>query len=291
MRSPPLTFGLTFEAVGEHRRRGEHLPLFVGRSGTDVYFSDAYKHARSAMIEAGYSWTDLAHERGQLEPAWWDHGVDVDLAALQAAVDAALAKGAEERAEKERAAEARRAEAEKRARAEVAEVKKLSAPIRAELDAMLLDRPWAFGRQHAEAVELSGIKDWTHHGMRCAERLIENAEMSIERAEKRLKRTPPAQWHARAADVIVREAALLACRYLSERDEDWASDANGVGWSQATSWVGHVLSERRILDQGAAGHALALLHVHRKQLTPELREVLFGVVPPPAPEPVPRLAL
>lgn len=289
MRAPPIDFGMTFEPVGARRRRGEMLPLFVGRAGPDLYFSDAYRHAREPMVAAGFSWTDVAHAHGQLEPCWWDHGQAIDLPALQSAVDAALTVGAEERAERERAAEALRAEAEKRVRAEVAEVEKSSAPIRAALDVLLRDRPWAFGRQHSEAADMAGRAEWRAYGLMCAKRLVENAQANIERAEQRLGRPAPAAWFARAADPSVREAALEACRVLSARDEDWASDQNGIGWSQATSWTGHVLSEREVLDQGSASHALRLLHPHRRQLDGELRARLFGGAP--APELASQLAL
>ncbi len=106
------------------------------------------------------------------------------------------------------------------------------------------------------------------------------AGANIERAETRLSRPAPAVWFARAADPAIRTAVLEGCRYISALDTDWASDRNGIGWSQATSWTGHVLSERDALDQGAASHALHLLFTHRKQLPPALRARIFeGALP------------
>ncbi len=282
MTNPPIDFGMDWTAAGERRRRGESLPLHVASSANDD-FSDAYRHARGPMTAAGFSWTDLCSEYGKLQPAWWDHGTPVDVPALQAAVDAAIAVGAAERLERDHAAEARRAEADARHQAMLADVRKISGPIRAALDAIIQDRPWAIGRHLTEARDLVAPGDWTWHGLRTAERYIENAAANIARAEARLSRPAPAAWFARAADPSVRAAALEACRVLSARDEDWASDRNGVGWSQATSWTGHVLSERDALDQGSASHALHLLHTHRRQIPAELRDRLFGGAPAPEP--------
>ncbi|WP_244625467.1 hypothetical protein [Methylobacterium mesophilicum] len=78
-------------------------------------------------------------------------------------------------------------------------------------------------------------------------------------------------------------------------DSDWAAVENGRGWSQSTCWTGHTLSEREVLDQAEAAHALGLLHQHRRQLPDELCIVLFGSAPTrrgrPADPATPSLAL
>ena len=274
MSTPPLTFGMQWTDAGVQRRRGDRLPLLAAAI-TTVAFDDAYRHARPAMVAAGYSWTDLTSEDGKLKACWWDHGAEVDLAALEAAVAEAAVAGAAERAERARQDEERAAARRAAFLAEVADVQKIAGPIREELTALLAGRKWAFGRHLADARRLAEDGEWTHRCMQSAARAVDGAEANVERAETRLNRPAPAIWFARAADPAVREAALQGCRFMSALDEDWASDRNGAGWSQATSWTGHILSERDALDQGAASHALALLHTHRRQLTPDLRARIF----------------
>lgn len=280
MTTPPIDFGMDWQNTGLRTRRGYDLPLHVAATATDT-FSDAYRHARASMVSAGYSWTDAG--TGKLAPCWWDHDIDVDVPSLQAAVDAALAVGAAERAEKARVEEERLAARQAAFEAEVAEIQISGAPIRERLDALLAGRPWSFGRHLADARRLAEDSAWGRYSLRDAERLVGNAGDVIERAEARLGRPAPATWFARAEDPDIRSAALEACRFLSARDEDWASARNSIGWSQATSWTGHVLSERDALDQGQAGHALALLHTHRRQLPAELRARCFEGAPPAEP--------
>lgn len=268
---------MDWQSAGLRPRRGYDLPLHVAAAASDA-FSDAYRHARGPMVSAGYSWTDAG--AGRLSPCWWDHGTDVDVPSLQAAVDAAIVVGAAERAEKARVEEERLAARQAAFEAEVAEIRISGAPIRAALDALLRGRAWAFGRHLTDARRLSGDTAWGRYSLRDAERLVGNADDLIERAEARLNRPAPAAWFARAADPVVRAAALEGCRILSARDDDWASDRNGAGWSQATCWVGHVLSEREELDQGEASHALHLLFTHRRQLPDDLRARIFGGAAP-----------
>lgn len=279
MTTPPLTFGMQWIDAGTQRRRGDRLPLFVAAI-TTVAFDDAYKHARATMVAAGYSWTDLGSETGKLRACWWDHGVPCDLAALETAVAEAAVAGEAERAERARQDEERAAARRAALLAEVAEVQNLSGPIREELTALLAGRKWAFGRHLADARRLAEDGEWTHGCLQYAVRAVDGAGANVERAETRLNRPAPAVWFARAADPAVRTAALEGCRYISALDEDWASDRNGIGWSQATSWTGHLLSERDELDQGQAGHALHLLYTHRRQLPPALRARIFeGALP------------
>jgi hypothetical protein len=224
------------------------------------------------MTAAGFSWTNLGHEGGHLLPCWWDTGIAYDVDALRVAADRAVADSAAWRDE------LARRDAERLAY-ELAYVAPLAAPIRTELAALIGDRPWALGRYLSEARDLAATADWTRHGLRAAERHLSNARGNVERANERLGRVPPALWFARAADPDVRAAALSACRILSALDTDWAAVRNAAGWSQATTWTGHVLSEREVFDQGEAAHALALLHRYRLQLADELCLVLFGSAP------------
>jgi hypothetical protein len=177
----------------------------------------------------------------------------------------------------EREAKARREE--ERHVLDVAQTEIAAPPIRSALRTLLAERPWTLGRALTEARDLAAAESWTSWGLRSAERYLDNAAGNIRRAEERLGRPAPALWFARAADPAVRVAALEACQHLSSLDTDWAADRNSIGWSQATCWTGHVLSEREALDQGEAAHALALLQGHRLQLADELNVRLFGEAP------------
>lgn len=268
---PPETFGTEWRCVGEHRRYGHTLPLWVAAQPTQA-FRDAYSRARGLMIGAGFSWTEKGHGEPQMLPCWWDTGISFDADALRAEVDRVVAEAVAKREQKARA------EAERHA-LDVASTKIAAAPIRAALAQLLAERSWAVGRALSEARDLAALEGWTSWGLRSAERYLANAEGNIRRAEERLGRPAPALWFARAADPAVRVAALEACRVLSSRDADWAAVQNSEGWSQATTWTGHVLSERQALDQGEASHALALVHGHRLQLADELCVRLFGEAP------------
>jgi hypothetical protein len=70
IEGPPITFGLLWEALGEHRRYGHEMDLWVGRGDTQAY-SDAYRpqNFRQRMVDAGDSWTDRGGE-GSLIPCF-----------------------------------------------------------------------------------------------------------------------------------------------------------------------------------------------------------------------------
>ncbi|MBE7197161.1 MAG: hypothetical protein INR70_05075 [Parafilimonas terrae] len=284
---PPIELGMKWRPVGTHRRYGHDLSLWLADAPAQA-FLDAYKGAREILVTAGYSWTDRGHDGPGLRVCWWDLGAPLDLCALANAADRAITEAAEARADKARAAHERHMQ-------EVAEVAPIAAPIRAELLALVESRPWALGRQLTEARELVDPGSWTRQHLSLGQRLLSNAHGNIYRAAERLGRTPPAAWYARAEDADVRAAALSACRILSALDADWAAVQNSRGWSQATCWTGHTLSEMDVLDQGQAAHALGLLHQHRRQLPDELCVVLFGSAPTrrrrPAAEEAPSLAL
>jgi len=284
---PPIAFGTVWHYVGTHRRYGHTLDLWLADEPTQA-FLDAYRGAKEALVTAGYSWTDKGHDGPGLRVCWWDLGQPIHLCDLANAADLAIRTAADARAERARAAEEHHAR-------EVAEVAPKAAPIRAELAAMIESRPWALGRQLVEARELVAQGDWTRPALWQGERLLGNAKGNIARAAERLGRPAPATWFARAEDADVRAAALSATRILSALDSDWAAIKNGRGWSQTTCWTGHTLSERDVLDQAEAAHALGLLHQHRRQLPDELNAVLFGSAPTrrgrPAATDAPTLAL
>lgn len=269
--APPIDFGARWHHAGTHRRYGVERDLWLCPVAPPS-FSDAYRGARTVMVTAGYSWTDRGTANGILTPCWWDGGDPIDVEALAAAIAPAIGKAAADRAERDRLEE-------ERIQAEIARLAPLAAPIRADLSAIVADRPWMLGRHLTAARELLDLESWSVWGMQDAERHVRNARGNAERAAERLGRTPPQVWFAKAADEGIRAAALEACKDISALDEDWASEANSIGWSMATCWTGHLLSERTSLDQGEAAHALALLHGHRRQLSDHLCLTLFGAVP------------
>ncbi len=271
MTRPPIDFGTDWTNAGTHRRYGHDLTLWVAAQPT-LAFTDAYSRARGLMVGAGYSWTDRGHGESRLLPCWWNTGVTFDADALRAEVDRVVAEAAAEREEKAR-------REQERHERDVASTEISAPPIRAELARLLAERPWALGRSLTEARDLAALEAWTSWGLRAAERYLSNAKANVRRAAERLGRPAPALWFARAADPAVRVAALEACQHLSSLDTDWAADRNSIGWSQATCWTGHVLSEREALDQGEGAHALALLQGHRLQLADELNVRLFGEAP------------
>lgn len=268
--APPINFGARWQNAGLHRRYGVERELWLCPDAPAA-FSDAYRGAKSAMIAAGYSWTDRGTAHGVLTPCFWAGSPPIDLCALANETDRAIRAAAEARAERARIGEERHA-------AETARLAPLAAPIREELAGIVADRPWMLGRHLTPARELLNQADWSIYRIQDAERHVSNARGNAQRAAERIGRAPPRAWFEKAADAGIREAALRACVYLSSLDEDWAAIRNGAGWSQVTTWVGHTLSEKPSLDQGEGGHALALLHGHRKQLPDDLAMVLFGQV-------------
>ncbi len=264
--NPPIDLGLTWTDRGLGRRYGHQMNLWTAEGDASAY-SAAWKRAKPAMEGCGYSWTRLASQ--ELVPCFWRLPTPGDVDALRRAVEAAIAEAAAERAEKARLQADRVA-------AEIASCTSRAAPIRKELADVATRHPWQLGRQLSEARALLDDASWREWDCRAAERLLSNAKGNAVRAAHRLEGTSLPHWHARAAGPLVRAAALEACQFLSSRDADWAADRNDIGWSSATCWAGHALSERRELDQGTAGHALALLFQHRRQLTDSSRRALFG---------------
>lgn len=253
----PLFFGMDWADQGVHGRYGHHLRLCTAE-GSGYAFSDAYKAEREAMISAGFSWH---REGGRLVPCFWELPEPVWTPAVEGRITQAILAAAEER----EAAAQRQADREAE---ELARVAKTSAPIRRDLVELLAERPWAFGKAHAEAEEMADLEEWTAYGAAWAGRLVDNALRAIQRAEERLAREPAGHWYKHAADPDVRDTVLAAWRILSERDSDRASIRNGRGWSQSTSWTGHVLSGRESLTQAEAAHGMAILWGHRIRCQP-----------------------
>ncbi|MCJ2020905.1 hypothetical protein MKK70_18085 [Methylobacterium sp. E-041] len=272
LTAPPLDFdGFPWRHVGERLRYGHAMALFVMDEAPQT-FSDAYRAERGLMVAAVFSWTDRAGTPNLL-PCWWGISAeDVDVPALRAAADAAIAKARAARDEANARAEERRLAAQAR-------VDEMAGPIRERLQALVGAAPWQFGRSLTEAAETAHRAEWGPYDLERAERWLSNAEANRVRAEQRIGRPAMPHFYARSEDPAVRAATLEGLRYLASLDEDWAAIQNGEGFSQTTTWSGHVLAEREVLDRGEAAHGLALIYQHRLQLPDELCERALGEAP------------
>ena len=271
---PPQDFGLTWTHLGEHKRYGHVMDLWDANGASEAYRT-CWKREREALTDAGFSWTDKGRSDDApfTAPCWWRmSNPALDLLALQAAVDRALAAEAEVVAKREADRIRREAEEDERIGPRVA-------VIRARLKALLATDAWQLGKAAQDAREHLDAGRWDESNLGYAEGLLSDAAGNAARAEGRIAK-PNGVWFERAGDPLIRAAALEGCRVLSARDADWASEVNGRGWSQSTTWAGHALAGRETLTQTEASHALALLHGHRRQLPADLRARIFEDVEP-----------
>lgn len=272
---PPIDFGIVWTDRGIHRRYGHDLRLFTGPDplSAPLAFSYAWRANRAALEAAGFTWTSKL-DGGFVQICWWEiaDAATIDAVALQAIVDNAFAVAEAARVAKEQTELARW-------NRELAEHAERAEPIRAELGRLLRDHPWQLGRSLAEAREILAKPDWGASAVDWTGRYVRSAKANADRAEARLAKPTKAVWFARAACPDVRVAAHQATRYISALDADWAAERNGRGWSMATCWAGHTLSDKAALDQAEAAHALELLYGHRGQLTDEMAIGCFGAAP------------
>ncbi len=164
------------------------------------------------------------------------------------------------------------------------------APTQAALKALLRAHRWSF-RRADDADRFAQESRLTAGQHQFAKNLLSDAAYVVRRVEERLATEAGAEDIARAQDPAVRRDVLEACKWLSDLDEDRARDANGAGWSQATSLCGHRLAEEQTLTVLQAAHGLRLVHRHRRQLPLALKERLYGWEPsfrPDLPPPLKR---
>lgn len=227
---------------------------------TPVY-ERAVRAAHRGMTELGF---DLTRTRVTL-----DLPMAVDPAFLAKRLSA-WDRVAREAYAREQASDARRA----------ALPKAVVEPTQEALKALLKAHLWAF-RRPDDAYRFAHEDRLTAGQHQFARDLLSDAEHVVRRVEERLATEAGAEDLARAQDPNVAADVLTACRYLSGLDEDRARDANGAGWSQATSLCGHRLAEEQALTVLQAAHGLRLVHRHRGQLMPALRQRLYGYEAPP----------
>ncbi|BAR47336.1 hypothetical protein [Methylobacterium aquaticum] len=225
---------------------------------TPVY-ERAVRAAHRAMTELGF---DLTRTRVTL-----DLPMDIDPAFLAKRLGT-WDRVAREAYAREMASDARRA----------ALPTAVTAPTQEALKALLRDHEWAFRR--LDEAHRFATSDWlTAAQHQFARDILSDAQTVVRKVEERLA-TPAGEADlARAQDPDVRRDVHAACRILTELDQDRARDANGSGWGQDTSLVGHRLAEEQALTVLQAAHALKVVHKHRRQLPLALRERLFGWEP------------
>lgn len=258
---PLAALGLRWSRVGERHTRNGKKTIWTAVGGY-APFSRLYDADRDGMRELGFSWADGS-------PCCWEPVP----APTDAAFEAAFARADVLAFEKERAARAK-ATATRAAVAPEVEADRLAAVDA--LRASLKDKPWAWSHRKADLARglLKGRP--SERDARLAMELVAEVEVMVEGVLARVGSERIEAWWERAADPVVRAAALSACRVLSALDEDHASIENSVRWSKTHSHSGHVLSGLDALDQTQASQALRAVYAHRRQLPRELREAVLG---------------
>jgi hypothetical protein len=157
------------------------------------------------------------------------------------------------------------------------------AALQAGLAEMMSTAAWAFGGRIDLADRFSREATLTRRQAEWASDILAGARAAVAAADARLATEAGAEALERAYDEGVRADLLAACRELSALDGDRCREANGRGWGAIASAPGHRLAGMTAFTPLQAAHAIALVHPHRRQLSPDLRERLFGAVPAPGP--------
>jgi hypothetical protein len=153
------------------------------------------------------------------------------------------------------------------------------AHVQVGLDCLLSTAPWAYGGRRDLAERFVAAWSLTRRQYEYARDILSSAEAVLAAVDARLATPAGVEAMERATDEGVRADLLAACRELSALDGDRCREANSQGWSAVSSGPGHRLAGRGDLTVLEAAHALALVHPHRKQLSNDLRERLFGAAP------------
>ena len=159
------------------------------------------------------------------------------------------------------------------------------APLQEALIELIAEAEWAFGKRLDRATEFAHAARLTRKQFDWAADILAGAEAAVESVDARLATPAGIEAMERAYDRDVREDLLEACRELTAMDGDRCREANGMGWGAVSSAAGHCLAGRDSLSVLEAAHALTLVFPHRRQLSPPLRERLFGPAPEPSPAP------
>lgn len=238
-------------------------------------FEETWMYAAAELREFGFSmewYSDTV--------LYWER-LDIDRDALAELIDslpdtvargqAETARIEDERREREERAAAERLEREQAFIADAVEAARTS----------LRERRWSWAKGSLidEANELIARPEIDRTDALRLLALVDQARKNVARAEDRTARPHPPEME-RATDPVILTAAKGAVDAITLLDQDWASVQNAVGWSKSTTIDGHVLSGLGRWTPEQASHALRLLRVHRRQIAPHLRQILF---PAPAP--------
>lgn len=269
-QGPPPAWGIDWEyrALWQTERGPRHV--WWGRHDSERY-AEALR-AHPTLRDHGFAREFIGSASHR--PVFWEvpgydraavaeecrHAVEVAVPAMRAAVRAA--------AEAKKAAAAAAAE----------ELRTRPARAVAAANESLALTPWAWARQS----DVDAARGWLAaperiDGMHAAMLLtmVSRAADNVTRAREALA-IPFEPELALARVPGVAAAALRACRLLTERDADRASEWNRAGWGKTTTLRGHLLAAMEALDEAATTHALRALRRHRRQLPPELDAAVFG---------------
>lgn len=273
---PVAALGLSWRRLRDVQTRNGNRVLWAGEGDATAY-SRAYSLARDALRGVGFSWGTAERSGGRTIPVCWEDpaGTPEALDAALAAADAALAA---DDARIERAEVMRREMREDAARRVADDSRDALAALRESLDRL----HWAWPKKKEaiarellrEPMEIDDVPKVAVADL--AVKLVSQVDEAIAKVRERLARDPSHDWLARAQDSDVRRAALTAVQILCSHDEDRASLENGVGWGKSHSHAGHVLGSLSELSVIEASQALAAVWRHRRQVSPELRERIFG---------------
>lgn len=158
-----------------------------------------------------------------------------------------------------------------------AELETRRGAVRENLARILSERFWAIHHRYLDEVKALAEKTFLDAAdVTRAEQIIKSTDKTVEKARASLdEEQKAAEEDLRVCqDEGVRVTILKAVRHITGNDEDWAAIRNDIGWSKATTVVGHVLAMADDLSALHAAHALRLLRHHRKQVPAEFREAL-----------------
>jgi hypothetical protein len=264
---PPKGLGLRWMLIGEKNTRNG--PRVLWNSPGSKVFDLVWRRHRSALHDLGFSYD---YHQGGI--AFWERPEFDTVAARSKMALIVLSARYEDRTKraKELAARRKRAEEAARLKAEM-EVRRLAA--QEGIQRILSERRWAIHHRYLdEAMKFSELPELDPADVARAERIIQSTDRTVQNAREALDLPPPADDRAFCEKEEIRLLVTQALRGITDHDADWATYDNDIGWSKATTVIGHVLSLEDALSIEHAAHALKILRVHHKQVDPTLRGAL-----------------
>lgn len=268
----PKGLGLRWKLIGQINTRNG--PRVLSNAPETKIFRIVWNNNRELLSKLGFAYDSY---RGGI--AFWeapDAGEDVakatQFALRQAILDARKVRH-EYRVRNRRVIQERRDEQARQA----AELEIRRKAVRENLTRILSQRFWAIHHRYLDEVKALAEKPFLDAAdITRAEQIIKSTDATVEKARASLdEEQKAAEEDLRVCqDGEVRVTILKAVRHITGNDEDWAAIRNDIGWSKATTVVGHVLAMADDLSPLHAAHALRLLRHHRKQVPTEFRAAL-----------------